>query len=95
MPSIYKFSETATETHGTPKTLDRLKEIYMEGAHTQIGNLLNDGVEKVMGWVYDYTDVLKRYYYTLNGHCYKAYAPNKTCLRKSIYGTISDIVEIK
>ena len=97
MATIYKFSETATATAGTAKTLQELKEYYMAGGYQMsIHNLLQYGHEKIMGWCYDYRDELKQFYYSDKyGNTARAYAPNKTCLRKAIYGTIYDIVEIK
>ena len=99
MATIYKFvNRELKTTAGKAKSVEELKKIYMEGGfHSQLSNLLHEGVERIMGWCYDYSnDELKQYYYTdYYGGTYKAYAPNKTCLRKAISGKISNVVEIK
>jgi hypothetical protein len=99
MATVYKFvNKELKTTAGKPKSIEELKNIYMTGGYySQLSNLLSEGVERIMGWCYDYSnDELKEYYYTTHyGTTYKAYAPNKTCLRKAVIGRIYDIVEIK
>ena len=48
----------------------------------------------LMGWYFDFSDVLKRYWVKQYGHIYERYATDKTSLRTSIYGRIDEIVEI-
>lgn len=50
----------------------------------------------VSGWVIPFEDVMKLYYFeTRDGRKDNKYAINKTMLRKSTYGTIIKIEEIK
>nr|DAG59155.1 MAG TPA: hypothetical protein [Caudoviricetes sp.] len=48
----------------------------------------------VMGWIFDFADILKRYVYKRYNSWTEAYAFNKTCLRKTTYGRIDEIVEL-
>lgn len=48
----------------------------------------------VMGWIVSFKDVLKRFLYRQHGGWVEVYAYNKTCLRKSVYGRIDEIVEL-
>ena len=47
-----------------------------------------------LGWIISFRDVLKRFLYRQYGTWTEAYAFNKTCLRKSTYGRIDEIVEL-
>lgn len=48
----------------------------------------------VMGWKVDFSDVLKCFVYKHYGSWYEIYAIDKTSIRKSIYGTITKIVQV-
>ena len=58
-------------------------------------NLLNRGIYKRMGFIYDFKDILKKYVYKTNFGIYEGFAPNKTLLRKNIHTRIYYILEIK
>ncbi len=95
---IFKFSDTASAEK--PDFLrgktekEWLEGIYSNTFHSQISNLQAGLGYRSSGWAY--VPTLKKYYYTDNyGNVYKAYAPNKTLLRKSTFGRIYDITEIK
>lgn len=47
-----------------------------------------------MGWLFDFSPVLKRYLLNQDGHWYELYAADKTALRHAVYGRIHEIVEI-
>ncbi len=48
----------------------------------------------VMGYRFDFLDVLKKYLVNQYGQWSEYYAPDRTSLRKYIYGRINQIVEI-
>lgn len=62
--------------------------------YTNNNNLISYGVYKCMGYLFDFRPYLKKYLYKQYGEWNEAYAPNKTLLRRVIYGTIDKIVEI-
>lgn len=95
---IYKFSDYARDTQpdflGEKTEKEWLEEIYSDKVHFGLDDLRAGYGYRLLGWAY--VPTLKKYYYTDNyGNVYKAYAPNKTLLRKSTFGRIHDIVEIK
>lgn len=48
----------------------------------------------LMGWRFDFSDVLKKYVVKQYDHWAKYYAPDKTSLRSVLFGKIDQIVEI-
>ncbi len=55
------------------------------------------GSVSVLGWCFDFRPVLKLYVYKQHGHWEEMYAPNKTLLRKNIFGgsQVKYILEVK
>ena len=49
----------------------------------------------LMGYFFDFSDVLKRYFVKQHGHIAEYYAIDKTALRSVLYGRIEDIVEVE
>lgn len=49
----------------------------------------------LMGYRFDFSDVLKRYFVKQHGHIAEYYAIDKTALRSVLYGRIEDIIEIQ
>ncbi len=49
----------------------------------------------LMGYRFDFSDVLKRYFVKQYGHIAEYYAIDKTALRSILYGRIEDIVEVQ
>lgn len=81
----------------TPKihgAKDYLTSMYNGKHHSQIRNLHKWGVVKIGGYSYDFKPLLKKYVYKQYGGWTECYAPNKTLLRKSIYGRINKIIEL-
>lgn len=72
---------------------DWLKQKYNKGYVFGLDNLQKFGVYKYLGWEFDFRPYLKSYVYLTNGGWANAYAPNKTYLRKSVYGKIYEIYE--
>ena len=48
----------------------------------------------LMGYCFDFSDVLKRYFVKQYGHVAEYYAVDKTSLRSVLYGRIEDIIEV-
>ena len=101
----HKFSSTATEEKpNLNKTLisgkkittvkDFLKFQYERFHYFGTDNLMEYGVYKVHGWVFDFKPYLRRFVYKQYGGWSEAYAPNKTALRKVVYGRIDEIREL-
>lgn len=94
---ITKFSSTATErpTMGLFNPKSFLENKYENRYDFGTSELLRTGCFKLMGWLYDFRNHLKRYVVKQYGQWTEYYAPNKTLLRKAIYGRIDEIVELK
>ena len=95
--AITKFSLSATETPvmnvDDPKSF--LETKYENRYDFGTSELLRTGRFKLMGWSYDFRSYLKRYLVKQYGQWTEYYAPNKTLLRKAVYGRIEEIVELK
>lgn len=96
----YKFSDTATDIppESPPINMDEAKKWLEDKYKTRysfgMDNLKSNGVYKLMGWVFDYRPLLKKYLYKQYGDWREIYAPSKTLLRTATYGTITKIIEI-
>lgn len=64
-------------------------------ANFGFNQILSEGNFKYMGWIYDLRPYLKKYWVKQHGSIQEYYAPNKTILRKAVYGRIDKIVEVK
>tara|TARA_R110000803_G_scaffold210835_1_gene284199 strand:+ start:64715 stop:65278 length:564 start_codon:yes stop_codon:yes gene_type:complete len=73
--------------------IEFLKKAY-ETNYTGNDNLIRYGQYKLMGYKYDFTHMLNQYVYKQYGDWREAWAPNKTTLRKVVYGKIDKIVEL-
>lgn len=62
--------------------------------HSQIHDVLRTGIFKSMGYAYDFRPFCKKFLYKQHGDWTEVYAPNKTVLRRCVYGKIDKIVEI-
>ncbi len=49
----------------------------------------------LMGWRFDFSDVLKKYLVNQYGRWDEHFAPDKTSLRATLYGRVDQIVEIE
>lgn len=94
----YKFSSTAT-----PEKPDILNDItlkeflkskYDGGLSFGLDNLQKSGHYKYRGWSYDFTPFMKQYLVKQYDSWEEYWSPNKTLLRKSLYGRIQKITEI-
>jgi hypothetical protein len=93
----YKFSPTAlSEKQDILNGLTAeqwLKTKYVKGCIFGLDNLHKYGHYRLMGWSYDFTPFLTLFLVKQYDSWQEYYAPNKTALRNSIYGTIQRIVE--
>lgn len=48
----------------------------------------------LMGWRFDFSDVLKKFVVKQYDHWFEYYAPDKTSLRSILHGRIQDIIEV-
>ena len=71
-----------------------LKGVFDGGYHGSLDNIKENGKMLWAGWSYDFTPFLKKYLYKQYGSWTECYAPNKTLLRKSVYGRVDQIVEL-
>lgn len=74
-------------------TIDFLKQAYVR-FYPNNQNLIQYGVYKSMGYVFNFKPYLIKFLYKRYGDWHEAYAPNKTMLRKVICGTIDKIILI-
>jgi hypothetical protein len=77
-----------------PQIQINLIKIYEIRHHLFLSNLQYHGYIKNMGYLYDLKNYLKKYIVKQYGSWHEYYAPNKTLLRKSIYGRIDTIIEV-
>jgi hypothetical protein len=87
------FVNHVDQNHKPTLELSFLKRAYVP-YFTNNDNLIRSGVYKLMGYVYDFKPYLKKYLYKQYGDWQEAYAPNKTTLRKVVYGKIDKIIEL-
>lgn len=94
---ITKFSTSATETPtmGLFNPKDFLIQKYENRFDFGASELIRTGVFKLAGWKYNFRPFLKRYLVKQYGNWIEYYAPNRTLLRKAIYGRIDELVELK
>ena len=91
---IYKFTITTAgiDNTVTPAYL----KAKMLGSRYDFGvqNLMQYGVYKLQGYVYDFRDTLKVYIYKQHGSWHEVYALNKTNVRHLVGGKIDKIIEL-
>jgi hypothetical protein len=94
----YKFNPQTTTPQpnilNNKSEIEFLKEMYQRGWISGLDNLLNYGVYKLLGWQFSF-DCMKRFVVKQHGNIQEYYAPNKTMLRKVLYGRIYYILEVK
>ena len=76
-------------------TIENAKEFAKKQVLSTSSDVLYSGIYKLMGYRYDLRPFLKLFLYKQYGSWSEGYAPNKTTLRKSVYGRIDRIVEIE
>jgi hypothetical protein len=93
--NLNTFLVTALESLADGTITDEGKENIMQRTTDQtfLGHF--GGRVMAAGVVYDFTGYMKRYLYKQYGRWSEARAFNKTLLRKTVYGRIDEIVEVK
>lgn len=92
--SCWKFSDCANDKPSPVFTFKAGKENYTR-YNGLLSTLMCSGGIKSGGWFYDFRPVLKKYKFKQYDFWHEVYAPNKTLLRKAIYGRIDKITELK
>lgn len=94
----YKFSSTATPippdilSGKTPEQFLAMK--YQRGCIFGLDHLQNNGVYLLSGWEFNFRPYLKKFLVKQHGCWQEMWAMNKTAIRKSLYGRISNIVPL-
>ena len=94
---VYKFSSSATNTPTIQieNPTQWVREKFAQGnCGFGVDHLKRDGVYKLSGWVYDFNPFMNTYLVKQYGSWQEYKAPNKTLLRGTIYGRISQIIQI-
>ena len=107
MPRVrcYRFIDTASEQPPENCQEAKLMEKINGGGRLNRAekNYITEAVSKngysrhgipLLGWMYDFSPVLKRYLLKQYGQWYELYAVDKTALRYTVCGRICEIVEI-
>jgi predicted RNase H-related nuclease YkuK (DUF458 family) len=82
------------DQESTPEIEIDIKSIYESKSHSFLCDMHRWGFVKRMGYIYDLKPYLTKYVVKQYGHWQEYYAPNKTLLRKSIYGAVDKIFEV-
>lgn len=90
-PFVGHVNQKARPVMGVERVLNAYKE---SGYSLYRDDLLRSGVIRSMGYMYDFRPHLKQYVYKQCNSWQEAYAPNKTLLRKNVYGRIDKIIEV-
>jgi hypothetical protein len=101
----YRFTATASATEPTGRVIDLYHKLRQgeklgkaekeELADRLYGTFGAQGATyKLAGWAYDFSDYLPRFIVRQYDTWRTYYAPNKTSLRKALYGRIEEIYEI-
>ena len=86
VPELEKLKDS--KVYKLRERLDWLTRNVKECCHFKRGIAL-------MGYRFDFSDVLKRYFVKQHGHIAEYYAIDKTALRSVLYGRIEDIIEVQ
>lgn len=94
---IYKFSDGGNVPDTAPTmTQEEIINKYTDLYKFWTQNLLSTWIFRLMWWAYDCRDFLNKYLVKQYWSYTEYYAPNKTTLRKVLYGNIEwNIIELK
>lgn len=73
---------------------NKLSAIYNRGFHSSFESVSRTGIERIGGVAIDYRCYLKRILVKQYDRWQEYYAPNKTSLRRCLYGSIQEMVYI-
>lgn len=71
-----------------------IKKVYEKRFYTNSDNIFRTGFYKNGGYSFNLRPYLKLYLFKQYGEWREFYAPNKTLLRKQVYGRIDKIIEL-
>lgn len=93
---VYDFTGRAEEQHKRNITFEDVRHMYETRKSWDCGmsDMLRYGIIKSMGWKYVFHDELKKFVVKQYGSWHEYFAPNKTLLRKALYGRVERIVQI-
>lgn len=86
---VYKLREKLNEN----EKLDRAEKNWL--AENVRNNTYFRTAVPLMGYRFDFSDILRKFLVNQYGQWNEYYAPDKTSLRNTLYGTINQIVEIQ
>ena len=80
------------------RKVDNGEKLSREEKNWLAENLYTNGYSRtgipLMGWVFSFHDVVKRYWVKQHGQIIERYAMDKTSIRATTYGRIDKIVEV-
>lgn len=85
---VYQLREKLNNGH----KMDRAEKDWL--AENVRNNTYFRTAVSLMGYRFDFSDVLRKFLVNQYGQWSEYYAPDKTSLRNTLYGTINQIVEI-
>lgn len=86
---VYQLREKLNNGH----KMDRAEKDWL--AENVRNNTYFHTAVPLMGYRFDFSDVLRKFLVNQYGQWSEYYAPDKTSLRNTLYGTINQIVEIQ
>lgn len=86
---VYQLREKLNKGH----KMDRAEKDWL--AENVRNNAYFRTAVPLMGYRFDFSDVLRKFLVNQYGQWSEYYAPDKTSLRNTLYGTINQIVEIQ
>lgn len=89
---VYNFAKVDSKPR-TDINWEYAKSKFINRVASQF-DLMFSGCVKSLGYEYDFRDELRKFLVKQYGHWQEYYAPNKTLLRKNLYGRIEQIVEL-
>lgn len=89
-----KFTDTTAPMREIPDPVAFLKSQYQRGCIFGLDNLKRSGRYREMGWEFDFRPYMKKFLVKQYGQWSEEWAPNRTAIRNSTYGTIQAIQQL-
>ena len=91
---VYDFTGHAKEQDKRDFDFEYIKKFFNNKGGSTAHEVMTTGCVKFLGWKYVFHDELKKYVVKQYGSWHEYFAPNKTLLRKALYGRVERIVQI-